>query len=236
MPGRCSSTARRTRRATPAMRRRSGIAFIHQELNLFTNLTIAENIFIDGFPRRRFGPVALIDRAAIAATHARAPRARSTSTSPPETPVERLSPGERQLVEVAKALQLDARIIIFDEPTTSLTARETERLFAPDRPAPRGRHVDDLHLAHPLRTSCGSPTTSPSFATARWWRPGRCATSTYPGDHDDGRPSDRPALPAAAIPAAGSRPPRGPAAFGHRHHPGCRASSSMPARSSASSG
>ena len=47
----------------------------------------------------------------------------------PETPVERLSPGERQLVEVAKALQLDAAIIIFDEPTTSLTARETERLF-----------------------------------------------------------------------------------------------------------
>ncbi len=44
-------------------------------------------------------------------------------------PMDRLSPGERQLVEVAKALQLDAAIIIFDEPTTSLTTRETERLF-----------------------------------------------------------------------------------------------------------
>ena len=48
----------------------------------------------------------------------------------PGTPLDRLSPGERQLVEVATALQLDAEIIIFDEPTTSLTARETERLFA----------------------------------------------------------------------------------------------------------
>ena len=48
---------------------------------------------------------------------------------PPETPLERLSPGERQLVEIAKAIRLDARIIIFDEPTTSLTHRETERLF-----------------------------------------------------------------------------------------------------------
>jgi len=47
----------------------------------------------------------------------------------PDTMVDKLSPGERQLVEVAKALSQDASIIIFDEPTTSLTARETERLF-----------------------------------------------------------------------------------------------------------
>ena len=48
----------------------------------------------------------------------------------PGTPLARLSQGERQLVEIAKALGADARIVIFDEPTTSLTARETERLFA----------------------------------------------------------------------------------------------------------
>ena len=105
---RCGSTARPTRPQTRATRQRSGIAFIHQELNLFTNLTIAENIFIDRLPARRLGPLALIDRARAARRTARAAGSRSTSTSPPETPVERLSPGERQLVEVAKALQLDA--------------------------------------------------------------------------------------------------------------------------------
>lgn len=103
---------------------RTGIAFIHQELNLFTNLSVAENLYIDGFPRR-FG---LIDW----------PRIRRRTTEilgrlaldlDPNTPVGRLSPGERQLVEIAKALHNDARLMIFDEPTTSLTPRETARLF-----------------------------------------------------------------------------------------------------------
>ncbi|NHB75396.1 ATP-binding cassette domain-containing protein [Rhodobacter calidifons] len=103
---------------------RTGIAFIHQELNLFTNLSVAENLYIDGFPRR-FG---LIDWSTI--------RRRSTEILrrlaldlDPDTPIGRLSPGERQLVEIAKALHNDAQLIIFDEPTTSLTLRETARLF-----------------------------------------------------------------------------------------------------------
>jgi len=112
----------------PAHASRAGIAFIHQELNLFSNLSIAENIFIDRFPHRRLGPLALVDRPAMHA-RARSLLAQVDLDLAPETLVERLSPGERQLVEVAKALQLDAPIIIFDEPTTSLTARETERLF-----------------------------------------------------------------------------------------------------------
>ncbi|HZP20740.1 MAG TPA: sugar ABC transporter ATP-binding protein [Bauldia sp.] len=115
--------------ASPGEASRAGIAFIHQELNLFSNLTIAENIFLNDFPQRRFGPFSLIDRAAVA-RQARALLSEVSLDLPPETPLDRLSPGERQLVEVARALRLDARIIIFDEPTTSLTARETERLFA----------------------------------------------------------------------------------------------------------
>ncbi|WP_119066272.1 sugar ABC transporter ATP-binding protein [Aggregatilinea lenta] len=102
------------------------IAFIHQELNLFTNLSIAENLFIDALPRRK--PLPLIDRGAIRK------RAEELLDSvglrlAPNTLVEKLSPGERQLVEIMKALSIDANIIIFDEPTTSLTARETEQLF-----------------------------------------------------------------------------------------------------------
>jgi ABC-type sugar transport system ATPase subunit len=105
---------------------RAGIAFIHQELNLFTNLTIAENFFISGFPT--VGRLPVLSRRQI---HARAQEflALVDLDVSPDIRVERLAPGERQLVEVAKALSVDARILIFDEPTTSLTARETDRLF-----------------------------------------------------------------------------------------------------------
>jgi ribose transport system ATP-binding protein len=112
----------------PADAVRHRIAFIHQELNLFSNLTIAENIFLADFPRRRVGPFSLIDRTTLFA-RTRALLSEVSLDLAPDTPLDRLSPGERQLVEVAKALQLDANIVIFDEPTTSLTARETDRLF-----------------------------------------------------------------------------------------------------------
>lgn len=102
----------------------AGIAFIHQELNLFYNLTIAENLFVDGFPKR-FG---LIDRNAID-TRTRELLALLDLDLAPDTMLGELSPGERQLVEIAKALHREAELIIFDEPTTSLTPREIERLF-----------------------------------------------------------------------------------------------------------
>lgn len=107
---------------------KQGVAFIHQELNLFPNLSVAENIFISSFPQRSRLPFPLIDKDTMRA------RTRALLDSldlhiAPETLVEQLSPGERQLVEIAKALSFAARLIIFDEPTTSLTARETERLF-----------------------------------------------------------------------------------------------------------
>jgi ribose transport system ATP-binding protein len=105
----------------------AGVAFIHQELNLFTNLSIAENLVIDTFPR--LGRTPLTDRRAVR-EHARRQLERVELEIDPGTLVERLSVGERQLVEIAKALGGEARVIIFDEPTTSLTARESERLFA----------------------------------------------------------------------------------------------------------
>jgi ribose transport system ATP-binding protein len=106
----------------------NGIAFIHQELNLFVNLSIAENLFITSFPGKRPLGVPTLD--------GRQMRKRATELLEvvgldvsPDTPVELLPQGERQLVEIAKALSIDAKVIIFDEPTTSLTKRETERLF-----------------------------------------------------------------------------------------------------------
>ena len=111
--------------ATPRDARAAGLGFVHQELNLFPNLSIAENLFLSSFPQA--GPFIrrgeLLERTAALLQ-------RVGLTLPATTPVERLSTGERQLVEIAHALSFDARLVILDEPTTSLSLRETERLFA----------------------------------------------------------------------------------------------------------
>lgn len=103
----------------------AGIAFIHQELNLFTNLSIAENLFLTSFPTR----AGLIQNGSIRSRTVELLKEAGLDLDP-DTLVERLSAGERQLVEIAKALSIEPRVIILDEPTTSLTARETEHLFA----------------------------------------------------------------------------------------------------------
>jgi ribose transport system ATP-binding protein len=108
----------------PLKAKSSGIAVIYQELSLAANLTVAQNIFL-GNEIARFG---FIDRAAMADRVQ--PLLDSLGVSFKSlTKVEQLSLGERQLVEIARALSTDARIIVMDEPTTSLTTRETEKLF-----------------------------------------------------------------------------------------------------------
>ena len=232
MPAACASTAPPTRRGNPRDAERAGFAFIHQELNLFTNLSIAENIFITRMPRRRGGT---IDRRELAARTAGLLAAVGLNL-PPDTPVERLSPGERQLVEVAKALQLDARIIIFDEPTTSLTPRETARLFELiGRLTAAGTTI--IYISHVLGDvrALADDVAVLRDGAARRLRAGR----RVPGradDHPNARPQHRAALP---HPHAGGRAggaARGPRA--HRRGPARTASTSpsTPARSSASSG
>ncbi len=106
---------------------RAGIAFVHQELNLFENLDVAANVLIGREPRRG-GFLSMIDNAAL---HARvAPLLQRLGVDfGPEELVENLSIAQRQMVEIAKALSLDARVIIMDEPTSSLTLTETDRLL-----------------------------------------------------------------------------------------------------------
>ncbi|HWK67569.1 MAG TPA: sugar ABC transporter ATP-binding protein [Rhizobiaceae bacterium] len=106
---------------------RAGIAFVHQELNLFDNLTAGANILIGREPLRR-GPLRLIDRDALEDA-ARPYLAQLGADFAADTPVSALSLAQKQLVEIAKALSLKARLVIMDEPTSSLTVTETERLL-----------------------------------------------------------------------------------------------------------
>jgi len=105
----------------------AGIAFVHQELNLFENLDVAANIYIGREPRKG-GILNLIDNAAL---HEQVkPLLRRLGVDfRPEDSVEELSIAQRQMVEIAKALSMDARIIIMDEPTSSLTLTETDNLL-----------------------------------------------------------------------------------------------------------
>lgn len=108
--------------------KRLGIALIHQELMLAPNLDIAANIFL-GNEGGGTGPLLRpLPRGSMVA-RARELLQRVGLTLPPSTPVSALTAGQMQMVEIAKALALNARIIIMDEPTSSLTSGESEHLF-----------------------------------------------------------------------------------------------------------
>jgi ribose transport system ATP-binding protein len=106
---------------------KAGIAFVHQELNLFDNLDVAGNVYIGREPVHA-GLLKLIDRNQLYAK-VRPLLDRLGADFEPDAPLARLSLAQRQLVEIMKALSLDARLVIMDEPTSSLTLTETERLM-----------------------------------------------------------------------------------------------------------
>ena len=106
---------------------KAGIAFVHQELNLFDNLDVAGNVYIGREPVYG-GPMKLIDRKRLYA-QVRPFLDRLGADFEPDVPLAELSLAQRQLVEIIKALSLDARLVIMDEPTSSLTLTETDRLM-----------------------------------------------------------------------------------------------------------
>lgn len=123
---------------------RLGIALIHQELNLSDNLSVAENVFLGREPRR----LGMVDRKRMDRETADHLRELAVDMGA-RTSVERLSIGQCQLVEVAKALSINARIVVMDEPTSSLSLSETDKLFAVIRRL-RERGVGVLYVSHRL--------------------------------------------------------------------------------------
>ncbi|OBX01935.1 ribose ABC transporter ATP-binding protein RbsA [Gallibacterium genomosp. 1] len=109
----------------PKMSQLAGISIIHQELNIIPNLTIAENIFLGREFTNKFGG---IDWKKMT-TESEKLLKRLKIKHSPTTPVEQLSLGELQMIEIAKALSFDAKVIIMDEPTDALTDTETDALF-----------------------------------------------------------------------------------------------------------
>ena len=123
-----------------------GIAFIHQELNVLDNLDVAGNIFLGREPL--LGPFQLIDRKKIHAdTQPLLHRLGLDISS--RTRLKKLSLAQQQMIEIAKALSLQARLIIMDEPSSSLTLSETERLLKLVREL-SNQNISVIYISHRL--------------------------------------------------------------------------------------
>jgi ribose transport system ATP-binding protein len=108
----------------PLDAQRAGIGVVHQERNLIPAFTVAENIVLHHLP----GRAGWLDRSRMRAEARRCLELLEVDLDP-DTPVARLSVAQAQLVEIAKALSLDNKVLLLDEPTASLTGDEADRLY-----------------------------------------------------------------------------------------------------------
>ncbi len=131
---------------SPRESARYGIGIIHQELEVIDSLDIAANVFLGREPTR--GPLRFIDRRKIDADTV-AVLARLNLRLSPRTLVRDLSSAHQQMVEIARAISLNAGILIMDEPTSSLTLTETEQLFRIVKDL-RAEGVSIIYISHRL--------------------------------------------------------------------------------------
>jgi len=124
-----------------------GIEFIHQELSVLDNLDVAANIFLRREPTIG-GPLKLIDRKRLYSEADQLLKKLGLDLSS-RTSVSRLSIAQQQLVEIARAISTGARIIIMDEPTSSLTLTETQRLLEIVKDL-KANHVSIIYISHRL--------------------------------------------------------------------------------------
>jgi rhamnose transport system ATP-binding protein len=135
------------RLSSPRDARRRGIATVYQELLLFPELSVAENIFLGNAPRTRWGR---IDWAAMRAKARVLLEELDSRDLDVDAKVGGLSVASRQRVEIAKALSQDPRVLVMDEPTTSLAEGDVSRLMAIVRRL-RERGVGIVYVSHRLR-------------------------------------------------------------------------------------
>ena len=126
----------------PIAAKRLGVAIIYQELSLAPNLTVAENIYLGDEINQR----GIVDRKAMY-DGCRPVLERLGAPFGPQTTVGTLSIAEQQLVEIARALHAKSKILVLDEPTTALSSRETERLFALIRQL-RSEGIALIYISH----------------------------------------------------------------------------------------
>ncbi len=131
-----------------------GIAFIHQELNIWPNMTVLENLFPMKQPRTRFGFIDFKKMRAIAEE-----KCKDIGI---ELPLDELagncSVGQQQMVEITRSLLLDAKVVIMDEPTAALTERETECLFDVMRRL-KAKGVAIIYISHRMEEVFGNCDT-----------------------------------------------------------------------------
>lgn len=121
-----------------------GIAIVHQERSLVGNLNVAENIFAGHQPRKAFG---FIDFKKLYAQTLELLNTLQLSEIGPKTPVDQLSPGQQQMVEIAKALSQQPQILVLDEPSASITETEVQLLFNIVRQLAR-QGVSVIYISH----------------------------------------------------------------------------------------
>lgn len=111
--------------ANPKEAEQKGIAFIHQELNVWPDMTVLENLFIGKELTTKWGTLDTKEMKTLAKKQF----AKLAVTIPLSREAGECSVGEKQMIEIAKALLTDAKVIVMDEPTAALTEREIHKLF-----------------------------------------------------------------------------------------------------------
>lgn len=159
-------------RDTPLRRQQLGIATIYQEFNLFPELSVAENMFLGREPKR----LGLIDWGQLRRDAQALLDELGLPLDPADT-VRRLTVAEQQMVEIAKAMTLNARLIIMDEPTAALSSREVDRLHAIIAGL-KARGVSVIYVSHRLaevKAMCDRYTV---MRDGRWVASGDVADAT----------------------------------------------------------